>query len=91
MYQNPGTDKALSDSQVDDLFYPGQPNGGRGENCAYIKDEVKGWFDTRCGPIERWCFCRVQKATSFKARGIQQYVLVESVDVTTMQDNFEIL
>ena len=77
MFRNPGTDRTLSDSQVSELFYPGQPNGGRGENCPYIKDEVKGWFDTRCdNHIKRWCFCRVQKATSFKARGIQHEVIV---------------
>ena len=70
LFQNPGTAKFLTTSQVSELFYPGQPNGGRGENCAYIKDEVKGWFDTRCGPIQRWCFCRVTKAIAFKARGI---------------------
>ena len=41
LFQNPGTDKALTDSMVSELFYPGQPNGGRGENCAYIKDWIE--------------------------------------------------
>lgn len=65
-FQNTDTGAPLSNKL--DLWYAGEPNGGRMENCAIVWVPRKAWNDLRC---DDFChgFCRIEARPRTKIRG----------------------
>ena len=56
-----------------DIFYPGQPNGKRVENCASVYISKNGLFDNVCDSMltfARHCVCRSKSVPLLKLRGL---------------------
>ena len=65
-FQNPNTGNSLS--KCLDLWYAGEPNGGRMENCAMVWVPRKAWNDLSCTDFCHG-FCHIEARPRTKMRG----------------------
>ena len=70
VYVNADTSRAISNDDNGGYwpFQPGQPNGGRLQNCAAVLPQTNKWFDLACD--SKWYgFCHINARPRFKLRG----------------------
>ena len=77
-FSNANTEEPLTKDL--DLWYAGEPNGGRMENCAMVWVPRKAWNDLSCSA---YChgFCHLEARPRIKMRGaiFQQVIYVPSL------------
>ena len=65
-FRDPNTGASMSNKL--DLWYAGEPNGGRMENCAIVWVRRQAWNDLSCNDF-CYGFCRIEARPRTKMRG----------------------
>ena len=66
------------DNSTEDYWYPGEPNGGRLENCVVVKTTTGRMHDFPCD-VEYHGFCLMDRRPRIKVRGAPRFVFREQL------------